>query len=193
LLLSVILDEEFNDPVNNAFLIKRDIIEPLLLGHTQYIDRKAPPKNMAQGYADLYRNNHLIDLTHLNIAGSGNGFSGMFSTVGDLSKFLDALLIKKTLLNDSSLGQMLSFTQDSEAKEVAFGLGIWKDFQEEGSDQFAYGHRGREAAYTADLFWFPTQDIMYIMMMNCGIGTDSHFKEIFLQFRKEFVTELLKQ
>lgn len=191
LLLSVILDEEFKDPIDHASLIRRNIIDPLILDHTQYINRKAPPKNLAQGYADLYCNNHLINLTHLNIGGSGNGFSGMFSTVGDLSRFLDALLIKKTLLKDSSLAQMLSFTQDSEEKAVAFGLGIWKDFQDTGTDKFAYGHRGREAAYTADLFWFPTQDIMYVLMMNCGIGTDSPVKEIFLEFRKELVTELL--
>jgi D-alanyl-D-alanine carboxypeptidase len=193
LLLSVILDEEFKDSINHASLIKRNIIDPLILNHTQYINRKAPPKNLAQGYADLYSNNHLINLTHLNIGGSGNGFSGMVSTVADLSKFLDALLIKKTLLNDSSLAQMLSFTQDSEEKAVAFGLGIWKDFQDTGTDKFAYGHRGREAAYTADLFWFPTQDIMYVLMMNCGIGTDSPFKEMFLEFRKELVTELLRE
>jgi len=87
---------------------------------------------------------------------------------------------------------MLSFTQDSEEKAVAFGLGIWKDFQDIGTDKFAYGHRGREAAYTADLFWFPTQDIMYVLMMNCGIGMDSPFKEKFLEFRKEFVAELLR-
>jgi len=192
LLLSVILDEEFKDPIDHASLIQRDIIDPLLLDHTHYIDRKAPPKKLAQGYADLYCNNHLINLTHLNIGGSGNGFSGMFSTVGDLSKFLDALLIKKTLLNDSSLEQMLRFTQDSDEKAVAFGLGIWKDFQDTGTDKFAYGHRGREAAYTADLFWFPTQNIMYVLMMNCGIGTDSPIKEMFLEFRKELVTELLK-
>jgi len=193
LLLSVILDEEFKDSIDHASLIQKDIIDPLLLDHTHYIDRKAPPKKLAQGYADLYSNNHLINLTNLNIGGSGNGFSGMFSTVGDLSKFLDALLIKKTLLNDSSLEQMLSFTQDSEEKAVAFGLGIWKDFQDTGTDKFAYGHRGREAAYTADLFWFPTQDIMYVLMMNCGIGTDSSFKETFLEFRKELVAELLRE
>jgi D-alanyl-D-alanine carboxypeptidase len=191
LLLSVILDEEFKDSIDHASLIQRNIIDPLMLDHTQYINRKDPPTNLAQGYADLYSNNHLINLTHLNIGGSGNGFSGMFSTVGDLSKFLDALLVKKTLLKDSSLKQMLSFTQDSEEEAVAFGLGIWKDFQDTGADKFAYGHRGREAAYTADLFWFPTQDIMYVMMMNCGIGTVSPFKDMFLEFRKEFVTELL--
>ena len=193
LLLSVILDEEFKDSINHALLIQKEIIDPLVLDHTDYIDRQSPPKKLAQGYADLYCNNHLINLTHLNIGGSGNGFSGMFSTAADLSKFLDALLIKKTLLNDSSLAQMLSFTQDSEEKAVAFGLGIWKDFQDTGADKFAYGHRGREAAYTADLFWFPTQDIMYVLMMNCGIGTDSSFKELFLEFRKELVTELLKE
>ena len=192
LLLSVILDEEFKDSVGHASLIQRDIIDPLLLDHTNYIDREAPPKNLAQGYADLYSNKHLINLTHLNIGGTGNGFSGMFSTVGDLSKFLDALLIKKTLLNDSSLEQMLRFTQDSQEEAVAFGLGIWKDFQDKGTNKFAYGHRGREAAYTADLFWFPTQDVMYVLMMNCGIGTDSPFKEMFLEFRKELVTELLR-
>ena len=193
LLLSVILDEEFKDSINHALLIQRDIIDPLHLEHTHYIDRKAPPKNLAQGYADLYCNNHLINLTHLNIGGSGNGFSGMFSTVSDLSTFLDALLIKKTLLNENSLELMLSFTQDSMEEAVAFGLGIWKDFQDMGPDIFAYGHRGREAAYTADLFWFPAQNIMYVMMMNCGIGTDSSLKELFLGFRKELVNELLNE
>ena len=193
LLLSVILDEEFKDSINHALLIQKEIIDPLHLEHTHYIDRKAPPKNLAQGYADLYSNNHLINLTHLNIGGSGNGFSGMFSTAADLSKFLDALLIKKTLLNENSLELMLSFTQDSEEEAVSFGLGIWKDFQDLGADKFAYGHRGREAAYTADLFWFPTHDIMYVMMMNCGIGTNSSFKELFLEFRKELVNELLNE
>ena len=193
LLLSVILDEEFKDPVNHTSLIQKDIIDPLLLDDTHYIDRKNPPKNLAQGYADLYSNNRLINLTHLNIGGSGNGFSGMFSTVNDLSTFLDALLIKKTLLNENSLELMLSFTQDSMEEAVAFGLGIWKDFQDIGPDKFAYGHRGREAAYTADLFWFPNQDIMYVLMINCGISMVSSLQELFLEFRKELVNELLKE
>lgn len=193
LLLSVILDEEFKDSINHALLIQKEIIDPLHLEHTHYIDRKAPPKNLAQGYADLYSNNRLINLTHLNIGGSGNGFSGMFSTADDLSKFLDALLIKKTLLNENSLELMLSFTQDSMEEAVAFGLGIWKDFQDLGADRFAYGHRGREAAYTADLFWFPNQDIMYVLMMNCGISMVSSLQELFLEFRKELINELLKE
>jgi len=87
----------------------------------------------------------------------------------------------------------LNFTQDSEERSVAFGLGIWKDFQDMGPNKFAYGHRGREAAYTADLFWFPTQNIIYVLMINCGIGTDSSVKKLFLEFRREWVNELLKE
>ncbi|MEP6597604.1 MAG: serine hydrolase domain-containing protein [Ginsengibacter sp.] len=193
LLLSTLLDAEFKDSGSHVQWIQKEILEPLQLNHTQYINRRAYPPELAQGYGDLYRNNRLINLTHLNICGTGNGFSGMFSTVEDLSKFLEALLIKKILLKENSLQQMLNFVQDSEEKAVAFGLGIWKDFQDENGNTFAYGHRGREAAYTADLFWFPKQDITYVFLMNCGIGTDSPIKNLFLQFRKEFVVELLKE
>jgi D-alanyl-D-alanine carboxypeptidase len=192
LLLADILDNEYGGLQNHIQRIQQSVLQPLQLQGTGYLNRKYPPSEFTAGYADLYRSNQLINLTHLNSCGYGNGFSGMYSTAGDLSEFLNALLIKKTLLKDSILQLMQNCIQDSEEKSVAFGLGIWKDFQDENKNSFAYGHRGREAGYTTDLFWFPRQDISFVIMMNCGIGTDSPVKNLFLEFRKKFVEELLK-
>ncbi len=34
-------------------------------------------------------------------------------------------------------------------------IGMFKDFLERNPDEFAYGHRERDLAYSADLFYFP--------------------------------------
>ncbi|MEK6481416.1 hypothetical protein WJR50_27990 [Catalinimonas sp. 4WD22] len=92
-------------------------------------------------------------------------YGGMYSTVFDIQIFMEALLIEKILLSDEMLEQILQSDPRVE-KGKLLGAGIFKVFLEIRVNNFAYGHRGRDLAYTADLFRFPNQNIIMAMLLN---------------------------
>lgn len=97
----------------------------------------------------------------------------------------------KTLLKPATLAEMLTFTQPDEGYNRANGLGIFKDFSERAPDQFAYGHRGRDLGYTADLFWFPNQDYTLAYLINYGTDAKSELRPVFFNFRTAIVDAMM--
>ena len=120
-----------------------------------------------------------MNVTNYNI-GSGDGYSGLYSNVSDLQIFIEALFRERILLSATSLDQMLTFTEEEEGANRANGLGIFKDFLERPADQFAYGHRGRDLGYTADLFGFPNQDYTMTYLINYGTDANSSLRPVFM-------------
>lgn len=175
---------------DHAKLLREKVLEPLGLTDTYYYWHDPLPKNTAQGYFDLYNNNTIINVTNYN-TGSGNGYGGVYSNVFDLQKFIEALVRDKTVLQPESLNQMLTFTDSVETSNRANGLGIFKDFLERAPNEYAYGHRGRDLGYTADMFWFPEQDITMVYFMNYGTDAESGLKKHFRAFRKALVDVLM--
>jgi len=69
---------------SHAELLRERILGPLGMNDTYYQGHDKLPKNrVAQGYSDIYNNNTIVNLSSYN-SGSGNGFSGLLSTVTDL-------------------------------------------------------------------------------------------------------------
>jgi D-alanyl-D-alanine carboxypeptidase len=188
LLLSMIIEKVTG--VDHAVLLREKVLAPLQLDNTYYYWHESLPDYVAQGYFDLYNNNSIINVTNFN-TGSGNGYGGLYSNVFDLQVFIDALVREKRVLSPAMLDQMLTFTAPEGDAHRANGLGIFKDFLERSPNQFAYGHRGRDLGYTADMFWFPNYDVTFTYLINYGTDAKSNLRPVFYAFRTDFVDALL--
>lgn len=187
LLLSMIIDRKVGD---HAALLRSRIIEPLgLSGTCYYYHDRLPEGKVAQGYYDLYNNGTIANLSSYN-TGSGNGYTGIYSSVSDLLKFSEALFEHKTLLPGAYLDTMLTFNNyEEEGSNRLLGLGVMKDFLNRGSD-FAYGHRGRDLAYSADLFYFPARQITMVLIVNYGTDGNSALRPVFFDIRDRIVSTI---
>jgi D-alanyl-D-alanine carboxypeptidase len=181
LLLSMAINKATGVP--HSQLLRSKIIEPLGLNDTYYHwHDQLPEKRVAQGYFDLYHNGKILNLSNWN-TGSGNGYGGIYSTVMDLHAFMKALLENKTVLSQESLNTMLTFDESVNESRKYLGVGIFKDFIDLKPGLYAYGHRGRDLAYSADLFYFPDQQAIMALAMNYGTDSESNLKSVFLEFR----------
>lgn len=182
LLLSMIVESATSQP--HSVTLHNEVIDQLGLENTYYYwHDPLPSSGVVQGYYDLYNNGHLENLTQWN-TGSGNGYGGVYSNVWDMYLFMDALFVKKTLLTDTSLNQMLVFHPDVENRKL-LGLACYKDFIDIGdtATDYAYGHRGRDLSYSADLFYFPEHNTIMAMIVNYGTDGDSFLRPTFVELR----------
>jgi D-alanyl-D-alanine carboxypeptidase len=189
LLVSMIIEKATGK--DHGDLLHQRIFKPLGMQNTFYQGYEPlPAGKVAQGYFDLYNNNTIINISNYN-TGSGNGYGGLFSTVADLQKLSNALFVEKSLVSQQSLKQMLTFSPIVETGKL-LGAGVFKDFLDKGADGYAYGHRGRDLAYSADLFWFPERNISLALLVNYGTDANSSLRPTFLEFRSELVDAILK-
>jgi D-alanyl-D-alanine carboxypeptidase len=186
LLLSMVIDKATGR--SHADLLKEKIIAPLGLNNTYYYYHDALP-DVAQGYYDLYNNGTIVNLSNYN-TGSGNGYTGLYTCVYDMHRFLQALYVDKTILQQSSLDEMLTFNSTIES-DRQLGLATQKDLFNYVANEYAIGHRGRDLAYSADLFWFPNQNKSMAIIVNYGTDGNSKLRQTFYDFRLELVDALL--
>lgn len=177
---------------DHATLLREKIIQPLGLQNTYYYWHDPLPKFVAQGYYDLYNNGTIVNMTNFN-TGSGNGYGGIYSTVFDLQHFIEVLLRDKTLLQAVSLQEMTRITAEDLKDQEGYGVTIRKDFYDRPANEYGLGHRGRDLAYTADLFYFPNQDITMAYLINYGTDADSDLKPVFQAFRKEIADVIMQK
>lgn len=189
LLAAMVLEAASGRP--HAELMHELILDPLGLRNSYYHWHDPLPDFTAQGYFDLYNNGTLVNMSDFN-TGNGNGYGGLYSTVFDLKVFLEALLRDQTLLTPAAYTEMTTITAQS-ADNESYGVAIRKDFLERAPNEFALGHRGRDLAYSADLFYFPNQDATMVFLINYGTDADSGLKEAFFRFQDEIVDAILAE
>lgn len=192
LLLSLIVEAATGTP--HSVVLHNEVIDPLNLSDTYYFWHDPLPGNgIAQGYFDLYNNGNLENLTQWN-TGSGNGYGGIYSTVWDMYKFIDALFIQKTLLTQASLDEMLVFHPDIESRKL-LGVSCFKDFIDIGDPEkdYAWGHRGRDLSYSADLFYFPEHHASMALIVNYGTDGDSRLRPVFLEMRDRIAGLIVRE
>jgi D-alanyl-D-alanine carboxypeptidase len=169
--------------------LREMIWQPLGMKDTYYQSRDGLANTVAQGYYDLYNNNTIVNVSNL-ITGSGNGYGGVFSTVYDLEKFMNAYYYDKTLVSEESMATMMTFIPEGEQNNL--GVGIMQKFKNF-SSHLGIGHSGRDLGYSADLFAFPTRnDRLMIFFVNYGTDGDTALREVFREFEKTLVLELTK-
>ena len=188
-LLSMIVEAATGKP--HSQVLHEEVIDQLGLNDTYYFWHDPLPEGMiAQGYYDLYNNGNLENLSNWN-TGSGNGYGGVYSTVWDMYLFIDALYVKKTLLTQASLDEMLVFHHTIESRKQ-LGVACFKDFIDIGdpAKDFAWGHRGRDLSYSADLFYFPEHHAIMSMIVNYGTDGNSPLRPVFKEMRDK-VAEII--
>lgn len=70
---------------------------------------------------------------------------------------------------------------------------IRKDFLNGAPDAYGLGHRGRDLGYTADLFYFPNQDITMAYLINYGTDAKSSLREVFYDFREAIYEAMIEE
>lgn len=191
LLLSMVIDQATGVP--HAQLLREKIIQALNLSHTYYYYHDPlPDYGVAQGYYDLYNNNTLVNVSHYN-TGSGNGYTGLYTNVHDLLTFSEALFENKILVSPESLDQMLTFNLYMEKdSDRELGQGTMKDFiMRNNADEYAWGHRGRDLGYSADMFYFPEKGQTMILIVNYGTDGASGLRPHFYDLRTSIVDAMM--
>ncbi len=186
LLLSLCIDKITGK--NHHHAMHELVIDKLGLKNTYYYSHDALPKQTAEGYYDLYNNGTILNVSNLN-TGSGNGFGGVYSNVVDLHKFIRALFIEKTLVNQQSLDVMNTFITDDDNSEL--GVGILKQALNNPNGHYKIGHSGRDLGYSGDAHYFPTKNNrILIYLVNYGSNGNTALRPAYYQFRDEMALEL---
>jgi D-alanyl-D-alanine carboxypeptidase len=174
---------------SHALALRSMIWEPLGMNDTYYQSHEDLPNTVAQGYYDLYNNHTIVNVSNL-ITGSGNGYGGVYSTVEDLQKFMNAWYFDKTLISEESMAAMMTFLPEDDDDTNNLGVGIMQKFKNF-SPHLGLGHSGRDLGYSADLFVFPTRNNrLMIFFVNYGTNGDTFLRETFREFEKALVFEI---
>ncbi|RIV17717.1 class A beta-lactamase-related serine hydrolase [Fibrisoma montanum] len=145
------------------------IFRPLGMNDT-YLDVR-DDRNVVRGYADLYGNGRLYDVSHWDRADTDGGADGgIISTAADLATFADALF-NGNLLAEGSLSEMVKPTllPTCPSGDCEYGLGVehWKT-----GLGTAYGHNGGSVGIEANLLFFPKNKGIFVLYKNNGNGSD---------------------
>lgn len=144
------------------------IFTPLQLNNT-YIEKR-DDRNVARGYADLYGNGVLLDVSLWDKAeGDGEADGGLISTAEDLYKFMEGLFGGK-LVSNGTLDEMkkIQFPNcNTPYCEYGLGLEIWRT--DAGT---AYGHNGGLVGIEANVLYYENNGGISVLYKNNGNGSD---------------------
>lgn len=160
-LLGYIL-EHFDGSIETA-LQKRVFDKAGML--TATVGAKANDVNLARGY-----NEDGQDVSEQAWA-STLGDGPVVATAEDLSKFMHALLGKKSIIGERMLAEMLK----GSAHDDAYGLGMGIDGDEHGT---WYGHAGSYGGFEADVRYYPDLDASLVILMNGNPAEEPSFLDI---------------
>jgi D-alanyl-D-alanine carboxypeptidase len=147
------------------------IFSPLSLQHT-YLEKR-DDRNVARGYADVYGDGTLLDVTHWERAEvDGNAAGGIISTVVDLKVFMQALMqgqiVTMASLEEMKKVQLLNC--DDPECESGLGLELWRT-----GAGIGYGKNGSIAGTEANVVYYPESGNMFVLYKNNGNGSDKSF------------------
>lgn len=176
---------------SHADLLRERIFGPLGMNDTYYLGHdKLPADRVAQGYASIYGNNTISNISNYN-TGAGNGFGGLLSTAGDMQRFINALFNQKTLLTGESLGQMMQFSPTPSSGRH-LGVGIFKELLSYGPGGYGYGHSGGDLGYSSELYWLPEKTASLAVIVNCGTDRAGNLSTAYRDFRIELADRMVE-
>jgi D-alanyl-D-alanine carboxypeptidase len=158
------------------------LLKPNHLDHTLADFSKPIPENMplAHGWFDVRGDGKVVDIfgNSLNWIVSISPML-VYSTPGDMVKWIDALFHKKSVLSKETLKAMLAFSGpvQNEPLMKRYGLGVvdidigalmpkWDSVR-------CYGHLGSQIGYTSFIAYFPDYGLSLSMMFNRGCDRDT--------------------
>lgn len=172
LLLELIIEKVTGTPL--AKVIRSYILKPLGMNNTFMEMREPIPGGFAQGYQDLNDEGSPKNVTKpLLNTGLGLGSNGMVSDAPDLVRLFRALFIENSLLNASSLDEMLNHVGDRERR--GYGLGIVYTPMAWGE---AWGQTGKATGFMSTIAYLPVHDLIMVAWANEGDSKRSDPSEI---------------
>lgn len=153
------------------------IFSPLQLDHT-YIEKR-DDRNTARGYADIYGDGKLLDVSRWDRAdGDGKADGGLVSTATDLAKFLRALM-QGELVSFETLAEMMRIQLpgcDNYDCEYGLGLSLYRTSAGDG-----YGHSGGLVGIDVNTLYYMDTGNLYIVFKNNGMGADKSFLDTLMK------------
>ncbi len=175
LLLGQIMEEVTGKSLQAA--LDELVFSPLQLKET-YIEQR-DDRNVARGYADLYGDGKLLDLSRWDRAdGDGKADGGIVSTATDIGKFLQALMTGQ-LLAPATLEAMKSIQLegcDNYDCEYGLGLSLYRT-----SAGIAFGHSGGLVGIDTNTLFYTETGNYYVVYKNNGNGSDKSFLDAMMK------------
>ena len=172
-------------------LLTERILQPLGMNSTVYYDYADdfPTDRLAQGYLDFNNDGGEIqNISALN-PGSGNGYTGVYSTVTDLYRFMKALMIDKTLTTEENLDKIFASFQSTSSGYWMSSVGaIHNEFRLTlPENQPAYGHAGGDIGYSANLDYLPHNNTVFAATYNYGINLRTALRDEIIDLQVELI------
>ncbi|OIN60697.1 serine hydrolase domain-containing protein [Arsenicibacter rosenii] len=171
-ILQQIIESKTGKPLQSV--LSEVIFGPLQLNNT-YLERR-DDRNVVRGYADLYGNGTLFDVSSWDRAeDDGKAAGGIISTAADLTTFLSGLFGGK-LLSAASVSEMIDSVKLPACPngDCEYGLGMEKWFTGAG---IAYGHNGGSVGFEANLLYFVENKGIFMLYKNNGNGSDKRLMD----------------
>lgn len=189
LLAAMVVDAIRPGGKDHAQWMKELVFDKVGMPNTFYHSHDALPPQTARGYFDLYQNGTLTDVSNM-ITGSGFGFTGVYSNVFDMHKFMKALFIDRKLVNATSLLNMQTFAPSTDTA-TDIGSGLLLEYKSTGHG--GVGHTGGDLGYAAVAHYFPGKNSrILIYCVNYGTNGNSNLREVYIAFREELAKTLLE-
>ena len=188
LLASMVIDAIRPGGKDHAQWMRELVFEKLGMNQTYYHPHDPLPRETARGYFDLYQDGTLTDVSNM-ITGSGNGFTGVYSNVYDIYRFMHALFVERTLVSEAALQSMQQWVGPDSTYDI--GVGLLREYKNTGYP--GIGHTGGDLGYAAVAHIFPTRNNrMLIYCINYGTNGDSKLRKVYEAFREDLAAELLR-
>lgn len=172
-LLGMIISRIENKPFYEVF--EERIFNPFGLNATKFAARNPVPNNIIRGYADLYSNLNIMNVTYYSGWDYYTADGGLISNPYDLNRFFTSLL-NGEIISPSSLNEMMDWItpkkQDNDFFPISYGLGIFKMETQWGE---AYFHSGDAIGYYANMVYFPDQKTSICWAVNGNYGKIDEF------------------
>jgi D-alanyl-D-alanine carboxypeptidase len=170
---------------DHAQLERELVFNPLNMSHTFFRPTEEIPWNtVARGYFDYRKPGTVQDLTQL-FTGDGSGFTGIYSTVNDMRKYMNALFKDKSVLSDASLTSLMATNNLDSAVSYGVGSRVYAVSNSTGAIFHFYGHPGGEVNYASGCYYCPELKATVTYILNYGDAFDGAFSPAYATFRKE--------
>ncbi len=165
---------------NHSDLLREKVFTPLGMNDTYYHWHDAVPSTTAQGYFDLYNNKTIVNVSNL-VTGSGNGFTGVYSNVFDLQKFVNGVFINPIIVSKSTLDSMMQWKFSGD--NLFFGMGLFK-FVDPLNGVVSVGHTGGDLGYACEVYYYPNaaNKNYYVTCVNYGTNGKTFLSPVYDEF-----------
>ncbi|MEO1376685.1 MAG: serine hydrolase domain-containing protein, partial [Cyanobacteria bacterium J06635_10] len=150
ILLELIVEETTGKSL--AEVIRKQILNPIGLKNTFTELRERKSTSIVTGYSDTNKDGILDSHKGLN-EGNGLGDGGLISNAIDTAKFINALVVQKTLLSPQILNEMLTFIPTGEGDEYGLGIALYQTDAGE-----AIGHDGNSYGFVSLMLHYPDEN-----------------------------------